>query len=164
MRSQGGYTLVEVVIASALGMVVMTALTSVILTSWRAGNTAVGRVEASSEIRNFQFRAYDDFAQSGLPVSSGCGAAGCSTPIVLTGPQVGDSVTYSWDSKKFLDRTRTCLPPNGCQAGGSSRHVATDVTYFSWYLDGRTVVVRLTVTVLDYSETQTMRFYPRVAT
>jgi type II secretory pathway pseudopilin PulG len=154
MRSQGGYTLVEVVIASALGMVVMTALTSVILTSWRAGNTAVGRVEASSEIRNFQFRAYDDFAQSGLPLSSGCGTDGCSTPIVLTGPQAGDQVIYSWDGKNLLDR----------QAAGSSRHVATDVKYFRWYLDGRTVVVRLTVTVLDYSETQTMRFYPRVAT
>jgi hypothetical protein len=154
MRTQDGYTLVEVVIASALGMLVMTALTSVILTSWRAGNNAIGRVEASSEIRNFQFRAYDDFAQSSLPASSGCGADGCSTPIVLTGPQAGDSVIYSWDGKKFLDR----------QAGSSSRHVATEVTYFRWYLDGRTVVVRLTVTVLDYSETQTMRFYPRVTT
>lgn len=169
-RNQDGYTLVEVIIASALGLVVMTALTSVVLTTWRGTQTAVGRVEASSEIRNLEYRAYDDFARSGIPGLSGCGdqrANACTTsPIVLIGWQVSNSgppapspyqVTYRWDGAGFLDR----------QVGGNPPvHLATDVTAFSWYLDGtapnQTVVINLTVTVQGYGESQTMRFYPRV--
>ena len=60
-RSQGGYTLIELLVSLSIGLIVMTALTSVVLTSSRAWATAAGRVEASAQIRAFQFAAADDF-------------------------------------------------------------------------------------------------------
>jgi prepilin-type N-terminal cleavage/methylation domain-containing protein len=169
VRSQGGFTLLEVVIASAIGAILMTALTSVILTSVRAGTTATSRIEASGQIRSFEFFAYDDFAHSGVPTPVGCGTVGnqCSIqPLILSGPQVtsslmpvGTQVSYTWDGTSFLDR----------QVGGdpsTAIHAATSVTGFSWYVDGlapnQTVVVNVTVTVQTYSESQILRFYPRV--
>jgi prepilin-type N-terminal cleavage/methylation domain-containing protein len=172
VRSQDGFTLVEVVIASAIGLMLMTALTSVILTSVRAAATATSRIEASSQIRNFQMRAYDDFAASGVPDPSTCASPpGCS--IVLSGTQVSNSiaptpapyqVTYVWNG--------TAGSPLDRQAGGSTEHLATSVSAFSWVLAGsapnQTVVVSLTVTVQaygtgqSYSQSQTLRFYPRV--
>src|SRR4029077_10301156 len=128
-------------------------LTSVIYTSVHANDIASSRVEASSQIRSFQFFAYDDFAHSDIPDSSGCGTEGdpCTTePIVLSGPQVANSidpvpapyqVSYSWDGAGLLDRTIT---------GDLPIHAAVDVSAFSWYVDGtapnQTVVVSMTVT------------------
>jgi prepilin-type N-terminal cleavage/methylation domain-containing protein len=165
-RDQSGYTLIEVVITSALTLVVMSALTSVVLTSVRAANTATGRVEASSQIRNFEYRAYDDFAHSGVPAASCSVSVPCSTaPLVLSGPQWHSSppsasnyqVTYTWDGASFLDRQ---------VAGDASIHLLANAKAFSWYLDDtppkQTVVVNLTVVVLGYSESQTFRFYPRL--
>ena len=63
-RRQAGYTLIELIIASAIGLMVMGALTSVFVTMALGANTATSRVEASSQIRNFQLTAYDDFALS----------------------------------------------------------------------------------------------------
>lgn len=168
-RSQSGYTLVELIIASALGLFVMTALTSVVLTTWRAGTTAISRIEASSQIRNFQFEADDDFALSNLPIPNGCpgtAASPCTTPITLQGVQASNAtnpttspyqVTYTWDGSNLLMRQVNGNPPV---------EAANGVTAFSWYLDGsgshQTVVVIISVTVQTYSETQTLRFYPRV--
>ena len=166
-RSQNGYTLVEVVIASAIGAILMSALTSVVLTSMRAANIATSRIEASGQIRNFESYAYDDFAGSVIPDPSTCAAPPAACSIVLSGTRVSNSitptaapytVTYSWNgtSGSPLDRA----------FGGTSRHVATSVAAFSWYVDGsapyRTVIVSLTVKVQDYSESQTLRFFPRV--
>jgi prepilin-type N-terminal cleavage/methylation domain-containing protein len=148
LTGQEGYTLVEVVIAMALGALLMSALTSVVLTSWRASDMALSRVEASGQIRNFQTFAYDDFARSDLSTLGGCTAtAPCKTPINLA------TVTYTWDAKsKFLDR-----------ATSQSRiHAARNVEPFGWYVDKNTVVVSLTVTVRSYSQSQTFRFYPRL--
>ncbi len=167
-RGQGGFTLVELVITSALSVIVMSALAEVILTTVRAGSVATSRVEASSQIRNFEYRAYDDFARSAVPAPGGCGtpANPCTTtPLTLSGTQVSNSVppvaaayqvTYAWDGSAFLDRS----------GGGALTHMATNVSSFSWYVDGappnQTVVVSLTVTVQRYSESQTFRFYPRL--
>jgi prepilin-type N-terminal cleavage/methylation domain-containing protein len=167
VKSQDGFTLVEVVIASSIGAILMAALTSVIFTSWNAYNVASGRVEASGEIRTFLLFARDDFAYSALPSPSGCGSVGnpCTTqPLVLNGYRVTNSVTpvaaplqvtYTWDGSAFLDRKVGTNPAN---------HAATDVTSFSWYIDGsapyQTVVVSMTVTVHSYSESQYLRFYP----
>ncbi len=167
-RSQGGYTLVEVVIASAIGLMIMTGLTSVILTSVQATNTATSRVQASSQIRSFEYFAYDDFARSSPPQSDSCGTSPWTCPIVLAGTQVSNSTTpapnetfqvsYTWDQTNHtLDR----------QVGSNSPiHASTSVTAFSWYVDNstphQTVVVSLTVTVQTYSESATMRFYPRL--
>lgn len=155
-RSQDGFTLVEVIVASVIGAILMTALTSVILTASRSANIATSRIEASGQIRNFEFFAYDDFAQGTVPSPSGCGTVGnpCATqPIALSGTY---SVSYTWDGSAFLDR----------QVGSNVMHMATNVTGFSWYVDTtaahRTVVISLTVTVQSYSESQTWRFYPRV--
>lgn len=161
-HSQGGFTLIEVVIAAAIGLFVMSALTSVILTSVRASATASSRIEASGQIRNFEFFAYDDFAQSAVPNPSGCGTGVgdlChGQPIALSGTY---SVSYTWDGSAFLDR----------QLGSNVIHMATNVTDFSWYVDGSslhpTVVISITVTIQassdqPYSESQTFRFYPRV--
>ena len=167
-RRQEGYTLVELIIASAVGVIVMTGLTSVIFTSVQAGMTASSRVEASSQIRNFGLNAYDDFALSRLNTLLACTSA-CSTPITLKGLRASNlslptasnfTVTYTWQSTsnpKTLDRQVSGSPPV---------HAATGVTAFSWYVDGsspnQTVVVMLTVTVNAYAESQTFRFHPRL--
>ena len=178
---QSGFTLVEVVIASALGLMVITGLTSVILTSIKATSIATSRIEASGQIRNFELHAYDDFALSAIPDTAGCGAPPWSCPIKLAGTQVTNSVTptvdptykvsYSWDGTAVLDR----------QVGGNPpAHVAKNITDFSWWVEGsalhQTVVVKLGVTVPlprssgpafafagdPYTEYQILRFYPRV--
>jgi prepilin-type N-terminal cleavage/methylation domain-containing protein len=172
-RSQAGYTLVELIVASAIGLVVMTGLTSVVLTSWRANTIATSRIEASSQIRNFEFVSYDDFALSGLPSISGCGTV--PTPpctIGLSGWQVSNSitpvpldyqVTYIWDGTKVLRQVGV--------GADNAKLVATNVTAFSAYIDGtaphQTVVVTMTVTMdatseQPYVETQALRFYPRI--
>ena len=167
VRSQGGFTLVELMIALAIGLLLLTAITSVVLTSVRATDVATSRVEASSEIRNFQFIAYDDFARSGAPSGTGCApSTPCTTtPLVLNGVQVSNGVqqvpastqvTYTYDGSAFVDRS----------VGGVSTHAATDVSAFNWYVDNNgTLVVNLTVTIsgssVSYSESQTFRFYPR---
>jgi prepilin-type N-terminal cleavage/methylation domain-containing protein len=165
-KSQGGYTLVELIVASAIGVLVMTGLTSVVLTSWRAGTVATNRVEASSQVRSFEFYANDDFTLSGPPVITGCAPPGrrVGCTITLSGLKVTDlntaptpyRVTYTWDGTKV----------NRQVAGYSSNYAAIDVTAFSAVVLGaqpyQTVVVTMTLTVQAYSETQTLRFYPRV--
>lgn len=169
-KSQGGYTLVELIVASTIGLIVMTGLTSVVLTSWRAGATAAGRVETSGQVRNFEFEAYDDFALSSIPVPAGCVgsvSSPCTTqPIVLKGLQASNSispvtspyqVTYRWDGANLLLRQIGSRPP---------AEAAIGVTGFTWYVDGtapdQTVVVTISITLQSYTETQTLRFHPRV--
>jgi len=142
---QDGFTLVELIIALAIGLVLMSALTSVVLAAWRGTTIATGRIEASSQIRNFQYFAYDDFATSNVSSLSSC-ASPCTTPVTLA------AASYKWDGSNFLDRT----------SGQATIHVATNVTAFSMDVQPNTVVVNLTVTVQSYSESQTFRFYPRV--
>jgi prepilin-type N-terminal cleavage/methylation domain-containing protein len=168
-KDQSGYTLVELIVASAIGLFVMTGLTSMVLTTWRAGATAASRIEASGQIRNFQFAADDDFALANLPTPIGCAATAaspCTTPIVLRGVQASNAtnpttsayqVTYTWDGSNLLMRQVNGNPPV---------EAANGVTAFSWYLDGsvshQMVVVTISVTVQSYTETQTLRFFPRV--
>ena len=88
LRRQAGYTLIELMIATAIGLLVMSALTSVVVTTMIGTNAATGRVETSGQIRNFELFAYDDFALSHPPAPSGCGIAAnpCTTqPMVLSG-------------------------------------------------------------------------------
>jgi prepilin-type N-terminal cleavage/methylation domain-containing protein len=163
VTSQAGYTLVEVIIASAIGAVLMAGLTSVILTSVRAVDTASSRVQASSQIRSFVYFAYDDFDQSGVP-------AACTPPpsgacLKLSGlhasnsqpPVISDRfVTYTWDGSDFLDRQVDSGPP---------QHVASGVTAFSWSVTGgasrQSCLVQITVTVGSYAESQTLQFFPQ---
>jgi type II secretory pathway pseudopilin PulG len=169
-RRQAGYTLIEVVIATAIGLFVMGSLTSIVLTTVLAANTATSRVEASNQVRGLQLAAYDDFALSRPPAPCGTAASPCTTPLVLRGKRMPNqatgapadySVTYLYDpAKQVVTR----------QIGSSSRNAANNVTAYSWYTDNSgirpTVVISLTVTVgfynTTYSQSQTMRFYPRV--
>jgi prepilin-type N-terminal cleavage/methylation domain-containing protein len=165
--SQAGFTLIELVIATALGVVVMGALTSVVLTGVVAANSATSRVEASAQIRNFELTAYDDFALSHAPAPGGCFySSPCTTealvlkgvtqPSGLSAPPKR-TVSYLWNASK-QEVTR--------EAAAGTRTVARNVTRFGWYVDGPTVVVRLTVKVSFYNtssaQSQTLRFYPRV--
>jgi prepilin-type N-terminal cleavage/methylation domain-containing protein len=166
-RSQAGYTLIELVIATALGVVVMGALTSVVLTGAMAANSATSRVEASAQIRNFELTAYDDFVLSHAPAPGGCTfSSPCTTQeLVLQGVTKPSglnappprTVIYFWDAGQQAVKR---------QVGDVRRTVATNVTRFGWYVEGPTVVVRLTVKVSFYNtsnaQSQTLRFYPRV--
>jgi len=168
--NQAGYTLVELLVASVIGLIVMAGLTSVVLTAWRSSSTATGRVEASSQIRSFEYFAYDDFALSNTPIPSGCAATAaspCTTqPILLLGVQASNQnqpvvspyqVTYTWNGTDVLDRQVNGNPPV---------HAATGVSAFAWYIDGTTpyqsVVVTISVTVQGYTKTQTLRFDPSI--
>jgi prepilin-type N-terminal cleavage/methylation domain-containing protein len=173
-RSQAGFTLIEVVIASAIGLMVMAALTSVVLTTVISDNTAIGRIEASAQVRNFQATAYDDFVLARAPVPSGCGTSAnpCTTqdlilrgfrmPNVVGGVAALDTVRYAWDPiQQQVIR----------YWGTSSRVAASNVTAYSWYIDqdsgaNPSLVVSMTVTIpsynATYSESQTLRFYPRI--
>lgn len=165
LRSQNGYTLIEVIITAALAALLMSALSSVILTAVRAVDTATSRVEASSQIRGFEYFAYEDFADAGLPAAACTQASPCTTqPLVLTGIKASNSVapsfsqyqvTYVWDGSSNLDRQ--------IASTGSVIHAATGVSAFTWFVDtNATVVVNLTVTVGSYSESQAFRFRPQV--
>ena len=172
-RGQAGYTLIELMIATAIGLVVMGALTSIFITTVLSANAATGRVEASSQIRSFQLTAHDDFALSNPPTPVGCGTAGnpCTTqPMVLSGYRMPNqaggtaalfTVSYAWNATQHsISRT----------IGASGQVAAGNVTAFSWYVDSSgdhpVVVVAMTVTVASYntsySESQTLLFYPRV--
>jgi len=172
-RRQGGFTLIELIVATAIGLIVLSAMTSVVLTSVLGDNAATGRVEASAQIRNSQLMAYDDFAASRPPTAAGCGtkAAPCTTqPMTLAGYRVPNqagagavpfSATYTWDpTGQTITRS----------VGGGIQVAAGSVTSYSWYVDSTggdpVVVVTLRVTVADYNttytEAQTLLFYPRV--
>lgn len=174
-RAQAGYTLVEVLVATTIGALVMGALTSVILTTALSTNVATSRVDAANQVRSFQLTAHDDMALSTVPQPSGCGSAQsspCTTEaIVLQGSRMSNqaagtaspyAVSYTWDpANKVIVRQVT---------GGPSRTVATNVSSFSWYVDSTdghpAVVVNLTVTFDSYnnafSQSQSLRFYPQV--
>jgi prepilin-type N-terminal cleavage/methylation domain-containing protein len=172
-QRQAGFTLIELIIATTIGLFVLSALTSVVLTTSQAANTATVRIQASEQVRNFQFTAYDDFALARAPVPNGCGTVSnpCTTQgMDLFGSQApnqngglapGYAVRYTWDpTGKTVTR----------EASGSSRIAASNVTAFSWYIDNSgawpSVVVSLTVTIATYnsvySESQTFLFYPRI--
>jgi prepilin-type N-terminal cleavage/methylation domain-containing protein len=172
-RAQAGFTLIEVMVATAIGLVVLSALTSIVLTTMIGANAATGRIEASAQIRSFQLFAYDDFALSRPPAPTGCGTqtSPCTTQAMLlsgyrmpnqaSGAATPFSVAYSWSP----------APQSVSRAIGSSRQIAADnVTAFSWYVDSTAdhpvVVVAMTVTIAFYNttyrESQTLLFYPRV--
>lgn len=172
-RGQAGYTLIELIVASAIGLIVMGALTSIVLTMALGANTATTRVEAGAQIRNFQLTAYDDFTLSRPPATSGCGnpANPCTTQdMVLMGSRMPNQVggvpapftaRYTWDPSQHVV-TR--------YVGAASRVVASGVDAYSWYVDSAgehpVVVVSMTVTVgfynASYTESQSLLFYPRV--
>jgi type II secretory pathway pseudopilin PulG len=173
-RSQAGYTLIELIIANAIGLMVMGAMTSVVLTMVLGGNVATSRVQASAQIRNFQLTAYDDFALSRPPVTNSCGTGvnnPCTTQdMVLTGDRMPNQIggvaapftaRYTWDPTKSLVRRFV---------GVASRVVASDVKSYSWYVDSSAehpvVVVSMSVTIgfynTAYTESQSLLFYPRV--
>jgi prepilin-type N-terminal cleavage/methylation domain-containing protein len=171
-RSQAGFTLIELLVASTLGLLIMSALTSVVLTTYRASQTASERVEAAGQILGFQQTASDDFAASSLPVPLGaCGSINvpcthdpiqlrsCTMTNSTTPTPQPRSVTYAWPAGSDLVDRRI--------GAGSSNPAATNVTAFSWYLDGasphQSVVITLMVTVGTVSQSQTMRFHPRVS-
>jgi prepilin-type N-terminal cleavage/methylation domain-containing protein len=168
---QGGYTLIELMIATAIGLIVMSGLTSVVFTTYRANQIATSRVEASGQIRNFEETAYNDFAFSSLPATPGsCGSSaqpctedpiqlqGCAMTNSATPSLQGRTIAYAWNKgARLIGRTVNTVSVNPA---------ATSVTGFSWYIDGaaprQSVVVTMTVTILAYSQSQTLRFYPRV--
>ena len=168
---QAGFTLIELLVASAIGLIIMSALTSVVLTTYRASQSASTRVEAAGEIRTFEQAAYGDFATSSLPIPpGGCGSSSSPCvhdPIQLHGCKMTNSVTpslqpstvaYAWPlGSNSVDRKVGGVSVNPAAAG---------VTAFSWYLDGtapnQSVVVALTVQMGAVTQSQTMRFYPRV--
>jgi type II secretory pathway pseudopilin PulG len=175
--SQGGYTLVELIIATAIGTLVLGAMASIVLTTATGANVAMSHMDASSQIRTFQINAYDDVAFSSLPAPSGCGTQGnpCTTQALLlqglrmpNQPLPGQaptqtSVTYSWDPTQHLVTRQI--------GDGVARTVASNVTSYSWYIDSNgahpSLVIALTVTEVNYNatftEVQTFRFNPQVS-
>ncbi len=171
-RSQAGFTLIELLVASALGLIIMTGLTSVVLTAYGASQTATNRGEAAGQIRNFEQTAYDDFATSSLPARpGGCGSGNLSPcthdPIQLQGCKMTNSQTPSPQLRTVIYVWPAGSSQVDRRVGAASMPASTNVTAFSWYLDEtspqQSVVLSLTVTLGTISQSQTMRFYPRVS-
>ena len=86
----------------------------------------------------------DEALRAAVAVAAAYGVR-CAAPSVL------------WDGSNVLHR----------QIGNNApREAAWGVSAFAWYIDGsppnQTVVAVISVTVQSYTETQTLRFYPRV--
>jgi prepilin-type N-terminal cleavage/methylation domain-containing protein len=168
---QAGFTLIELLVASAIGLIIMSGLTSVVMTTYRASQTASNRVEAAGEIRTFEQTAYGDFATSSLPVPpGGCGSSSSPCihdPIQLQGCKMTNSITPSPQLTKVIYAWPLGSSSIDRKVGSvSSNPAASGVTAFSWYLAGtspnQSVVVALTIQMGAVTQSQTMRFNPRV--
>jgi prepilin-type N-terminal cleavage/methylation domain-containing protein len=175
---QGGFTLVELIVATAIGLVVMAGLTSLMFTAYRADRQATSRVEAAGEIRSFQQSAIRDFALSALPgVPATCGTQiqPCTQdPIQLNGCSISstDGTTFVWQSRTVTYSWSSATEVVSRGVGSEPTiPTATNVSAFSWYVDGtppdQSVVVTIAVTVdwavnTPYTQSQILRFYPRV--
>jgi prepilin-type N-terminal cleavage/methylation domain-containing protein len=178
-NAQAGFTLIELIIATAIGLVVMTGLTSVMFTAYRADRQATSRVEAAGQIRTFQQSAFRDFALSSVPPAPpSCGSATtpCTQePIQLSGCSITTNdggATHVWQSHKatytWNNSTQVVTRDVG---SGVTFPAASHVSAFSWYVDGtspnQSVVVTIAVTVnwaqsSPYTQSQVLRFYPNV--
>ena len=176
---QAGFTLVELIIATAIGLVVMTGLTSIMFTAYRADRQATSRVEAAGQIRTFEQSAFKDFTLSSVPQTPptcGTKATPCTQdPIQLSGCSITSNdggATHVWQSHKVTytwNNTTQVVTRN--VGAGVTFPAASDVTAFSWYLEGtspnQSVVVTIAVTVnwaqsSPYTQSQAFRFYPQV--
>jgi prepilin-type N-terminal cleavage/methylation domain-containing protein len=177
-NAQAGFTLIELIIATAIGLVVMTGLTSVLFTAYRADRQATSRVEVAGQIRTFQQSASRDFAMSSMPPAPptcGTEATPCTQdPIQLTGCSITSNdggATHAWQSHlvtyTWNNTTQIVTRDVG---SGVTFPAASDVSAFSWYVDGtspnQSVVVTIAVTVnwaqgSPYTQSQVFKFSPQ---
>ena len=178
-NTQSGFTLIELIIATAIGLVVMTGLTSIMFTAYRADRQATSRVEAAGQIRTFEQSAFRDFALSSVPPAPptcGTQATPCTqAPIQLTGCSITSNdggATHVWQSHKVTYTWNSTTQVVTRDVGsGVTFPAGSDVSAFSWYIAGtspnQSVVVTITVTVFwaqgsPYSQSQVLRFRPQV--
>ena len=177
-NAQAGFTLIELIIATAIGLVVMTGLTSLMFTAYRADRQATSRVEAAGQIRTFQQSAFRDFSLSSLPQpppTCGTPASPCTqAPISLSGCSITSTdggVTHVWQSRKVTYTWSSTTQIVTRDVGsGVTFSAASNVSAFSWYVDSsnQSVVVTIAVTVnwaqgSPYTQSQVLRFYPHMA-
>jgi len=171
--NQGGYTLPEVILAAGLATFIAAALTSVVFVASSANTTWNPRLQASGQIRGFQQSFTDDVAMAGMPSFASAPCPGVSpapapsAPIVLRGVTFNPSPSPTLapiQAAYWYDRTNKVVVR--CSGGNGPAVVARYVTAFQPILDrtGNTIII--TITAQDagsgqYSQTQTMRFYPR---
>ncbi len=175
-NTQAGFTLIELIIATAIGLVVMTGLTSIMFTAYRADRQATSRVEAAGQIRTFEQSAFRDFALSSpppAPPTCGTEAAPCTQdPIQLSGCSINSNdggATHVWQSHNVTYTWNNTTQVVTRDVGsGVTFPAASHVSAFSWYVDpNRSVVVTIAVTVnwaqnSPYTQSQVLRFYPHV--
>lgn len=175
-RSQAGFTLVEMMIASAMGAIVMGALSSVVWLATSSNASVDPRLQASGQVRNLQTALNADLtsARPAPLADSGCTqSVPCTTfPIQVRGPivpartglaqpdPVAHYVTYCYiPAGSVVERfagTLTACPG----AAGSGQAVARRLSSFSWYYTGTSVVVSVSATVGSYSTGQVLLFNP----
>jgi prepilin-type N-terminal cleavage/methylation domain-containing protein len=178
-NTQAGFTLIELIIATAIGLVVMAGLTSIVFTAYRADRQATSRVEAAGQIRTFEQSAFRDFALSSLPQAPptcGTQATPCTQdPIQLSGCSIisnDGGATHVWQSHKVTYTWNNTTQVVTRDVGsGVTFPAASNVSAFSWYVAGtapnQSVVVTITVTVAwaqgsPYTQSQVLRFYPHM--
>jgi len=178
-NAQAGFTLIELIIATAIGLVVLTGLFSVMFTAYRADRQATTRVEVAGQIRTFEQSAFRDFELSALPPAPptcGTKATPCTqAPIQLSGCSITSTdggATHVWQSHKVTYTWNSTTQVVTRDVGaGVTLPAASDVSAFSWYVDGttpnQTVVVTIGVTLnwaqsSPYTQSQVLRFHPQV--
>jgi prepilin-type N-terminal cleavage/methylation domain-containing protein len=163
MRSQAGYTLVEMILALGIGTMLIAGTALLLWTMFTANHTSDVRLQASAQIRNFQLAFHDDVVLNNRPVSitGNCTPPGPCT-ISLSGSRFNQgasgpgafSVTYSYSSGTVTRQV----------SGAGATEVAKNVARFCPGVSaGNVVTVNLTAqdSLGAYSETQTLKFDPR---
>jgi len=160
-KRQSGFTLVELLVASSLGVIVMGSLVSVLWVTFRANDTWDPQLQSSAEVRNFQLAFYQDAAQADDSAALGSNLAGCLNPApnaactkqpinisyslysssTVSAPEF---VTYCWtgstDQKVLRIASDTSVGPTGgtqttCSGGAGWTVVARSVSSWTWYYD-----------------------------
>ncbi|MFN2463428.1 MAG: type II secretion system protein J [Candidatus Dormibacteria bacterium] len=159
--SQGGFTLVEMIIATAVSSILLAGISVLVFTNFSASTIAAQRLQASGQLQNFQVAFYRDAALDNTATNRSPIIAAAPCDVVLAGRRrdAGGTTNTSYSVEYKLsgsDIRRT--------VAATTSTVARNVKLFTCALqsDGTfQVVISAQDTTGSYTQSQTFRFYPR---
>ena len=149
-KRQAGFTLVEVLVSSVVGVIVIASLGSVVWVVYKATDTWDPQLRASNELRNFQLAFYNDAAQvdeTATPSLANCTkTTQCASPMILgLGRYDGNSVNTEFVTYCVTGQLATGLLIQRDFSGASQATeadcikngtvVSRDVVNWSWWYE-----------------------------